>query len=584
MEFSELAVVLEKLESTRKRLESTDDLAKLFKQADKSELKPLTYLLSGRISPAFTGIELGVGDKLVEQAISLSSGKTVAEIEKSYRKTGDLGETGRIILEKKTQTTLSSHSLSVKKVFDNFLKLATTSGEGSQEAKVKLLAELLNNSSAVEGKHLIRFATGRLRTNVGEATIIDSFSTAVAGDKSVSKKIERMYNLTSDLGLVAKTLFENGIAAVEETTPIVFSPIRPALAERMPDSAQIIEKIGECIVEGKIDGFRLQIHKKGSEIKIFSRRQEPMTHMFPDLVKALNEQIKEKEVILEGEAIAFDERTCQFLSFQATIQRKRKHGIAEKTLDVPLRLFLFEALYLNGVDLTSEPYEKRRKTLEKIVEEEKNAGGAKTIGLAKAVYAKKPKDIDDFFEECINEGLEGVICKDLKAPYTAGARKFAWIKVKKSYSGSLQDTVDAVVIGYYFGKGKRTEFGFGGLLTAIYSPAERMFKSIARIGTGFNEEQMQFFSDTLSKIKLKGKPDDVDSLVEPDVWVEPKVVVEVVADEITKSPMHTAGKTKAGDGLALRFPRFIKVREDKTPEDATSEDEVLEMFEMQKQR
>ncbi|MFH1247397.1 MAG: ATP-dependent DNA ligase, partial [Candidatus Micrarchaeota archaeon] len=568
MEFSHVCIVFDTMEETASRLALTDLLAKLFAETDKSEVKQLVYLCQGRISPSHMGIELGMGEKFAQQAIALASGAKINDIEKMYKKSGDLGDTAEQLMKKRFQTSLAQKQLTVAKVYDNFYKIATIGGQGSQETKIKLLAELLVNSTETEPKTIIRFVTGRLRLGTADATILDALSVLKTGTKELRTSLERAYNMTSDLGLVAEIFYKDGLTAIEKIQPIPFNPIRPALAERLPDASAIIEKLGECIVEAKYDGFRLQCHKNGEKIAIYSRKQEPMTHMFPDLVAAIKEQITAKTAIFEGEAIAFDEDTQSFLPFQTTITRKRKHGVNLKAKEIPLILFAFELLFADGVDYTQKPFIERRKTLEKII---KNKG---PIQPSKTITAKTPGDLQIFFDDCVSNGLEGIIAKDLNAPYTAGARKFSWIKLKRSYQGNLADTIDATIVGFYRGKGKRTEFGFGGLLTAVYDDKNNVFKTIAKVGTGFTEEQMQWFNDTLSKIAVKKKPANVESNLDPDIWVTPKLVVTLTADEITRSPTHTCAMHD-NEGLALRFPRLTQIREDKNAVDSTTEKEII---------
>ncbi len=575
MQFSLVCSVFDTMEETTSRLELTNLLAKLFAETHKSQIKQLIYLCQGRILPPHAGIELGMGEKFASQAISIASGAKIQEVEKLYRKKGDLGEAAQELLEHRTQQSLTQKPLTVEKVYENFYKIATITGQGSQETKIKLLAELLVNSTNTESKTIIRFVTGKQRLGIGEPTILDAFSVMKTGTKELKNVLERGYNLTSDLGLVAELFYNKGLTAVEEIKPTPFNPIRPALAERLPDAAAIIEKIGECIVEAKYDGFRLQCHKQGEKIEIYSRKQEPMTHMFPDIVSAIKEQIKAKSMIFEGEAIAFDEDTQTFLPFQTTITRKRKHGVSEKSKQIPLILFAFELLYADGVDYTQKPFLERRKALEKYLKP------GKTIKPSKTITAKTSKELQEFFDECVANGLEGIIAKDVNSQYIAGARKFAWIKLKRSYQGNLADTIDAVVVGFYRGRGKRTEFGFGGLLTAVYDDEKNIFKTIAKVGTGFTEEQMQWFNETLSKIKQKQKPNSVESLLTPDEWVTPKLVVTLTADEITRSPTHTCARYE-NEGLALRFPRLTQIREDKNASDATTEKEVVKLFKMQR--
>ncbi len=579
MEFSQLAGVFGKLESTSKRLELTDDLAKLFGEADKRDARVLAYLCQGVLLPDFHGVEIGLGDKLTGQAIALVAGKPLKEVEASYRKTGDLGDTAALMLEHKQQTSLGGSTISVRKVYDNFYKIATSGGEGSQDTKIKLLGELLSNSSPLEAKVIVRFVTGNLRLGIAEPTILDALSVMSAGDKSLRPDLERAFNLRSDLGLVAELFVNEGIEAVRAIKPQVFFPIRPALAERLESADAIVEKLGKCACEQKYDGFRVQIHKAGNEVRIYSRRQEPMTDMFPDIVKAVQAQVKAKECIFEGEAIAYDDATGEFLPFQATIQRKRKHGVAAKAEELPLKLFAFELLYADGKDLTQLAFKERRRRLEKIVKK------GDVIAPAEYIIVKTGAELEKYFDTCVGAGLEGIIAKDLKAPYTAGARKFAWIKFKRSYRGALADTIDAVIVGYYEGKGKRAKFGFGGVLTAVYDEENNRFRTIAKVGSGFDEKEMAQYKQMLDKIAVKEKPANVDAIIGADYWVKPQFVVTLNADELTRSPMHAAclGKLPIKDeGLALRFPRLVALREDKSANDATTEKEILEMFELQK--
>jgi DNA ligase-1 len=329
------------------------------------------------------------------------------------------------------------------------------------------------------------------------------------------------------------------------------------------------------MVEAKYDGFRVQVHKKGNTITIFSRNLESMTDMFPEIVEAAKKELKSKECIVEGEALAVNEETNEFFPFQITIQRKRKYDIEEKAKELPLKLFLFDVMYMDGKNVMSKPFHERRKILSTLVQ------GKGLIAPTKSITTDQPKEIDRFFNENVSAGLEGIVCKDLNAPYIAGARKFAWIKLKRSYKGELQDSVDLVILGFYKGKGKRTEFGLGGLLAGVYDEERDEFKSITRIGTGFSEQMLQDLYDLLMKHRVTHKPARVDSEVTPHEWVAPKFVVEVRADEITQSPMHTAGK-ETGTGYALRFPRILKLRNDKTPEQATSVKEIIDMYKEQK--
>jgi DNA ligase-1 len=452
------------------------------------------------------------------------------------------------------------------------------------------VAELLNSASQIEAKFITRIALESLRLGAGDPTIMDALAEnnleefkqkEKALEKELAEKykgeelhrqirmklrerIEAKYNIHSDLGFIAKLLAEKGLNGLDEITIKIGIPIRPTLAERLPSAQEIIEKFGECAVEAKIDGFRLQVHREKEKVVIFSRRQEDMTKMFPEIVEAVKKQLKPERVIIEGEAIAYSEDSDEFQPFQVTIQRKRKYEIGEFAKKFPLRLFAFDVMLVGEKNLMGLPFRERRKELEKIIAK----GDA--IKLTDLIITKDPEELNKYFNLNVQKGLEGIIAKDLNEKYIAGARKFAWIKLKRSYKGELSDTVDAVIIGYYKGKGQRTEFGLGTLLAAVYNEEADRFESVAKIGTGMSEKQLGELEAMLKKTAVKQKPARVESGLEPDVWVEPKYVIEVRADEITESPVHVAAQAEGGNGLALRFPRMISLRVDRKPEEATT--------------
>lgn len=575
MLFSVLAQTFSSLERTASRLEMTDILASLFSSTPKDDaalIEKVIYLTQGSIAPPHEGIDLGIGERFVIEAISLSSGYTKKDVEKEYRKKGDLGIVAHNLIEKKKQQSLASEPLTVEKVFSSFRKLASLSGKGSQEGKIKTLAELLNNATKLEATYIVRFPLSKMRLGVGDPTILDALSVYTVGDKGMREEVERAYNLCSDLGEVGKTLFSHP-EKLKKFSVIPFKPIRPALAERLPTPDEIIKKIGKCAVEAKYDGLRMQVHKKGDRIEIFSRKQERITPMFPEIVKAAL-GLKADEIIFEGEALAYDEKGKKYHPFQETMQRKRKYKVAHMAKELPLLLFGFDLLYKDGKDYTLLPYKERRKGLERII------GEGDGIRLANQITTDDPSVLKQFFDSCMSKGLEGIIAKDLNAPYIAGARKFAWIKLKRSY-GALADTIDGVIVGYYLGKGQRAEFRFGGLLAAVYNREKGLFETIAKIGSGFSEEEMVELQGMLEKIKRKDKPKELVSNITPDFWTELKYVISISADEITLSPLHTCGAA-GGKGYALRFPRMVKLRSDKLTEDATTTGEILGMFRMQR--
>ncbi|MDE1810641.1 MAG: ATP-dependent DNA ligase [Candidatus Micrarchaeota archaeon] len=584
MQFSKLVDSYEKLEAVSSRLKMIEILTEVLKESGKGEISKIVYMTQGTLLPAFEGAEFGVAEKLVEEAIAVATGFTKEQVDADFKKTGDLGLTAQRMRENSKLKSMRARSNTVSDVYDTMRKVAATSGQGSKEGKITLLANMFASATPAEAKYIARYPLGQLRLGVGDATILEALSAMSTGNRESKSMLEEAYNICSDLGEVAETLLEGGVEAIKSMRVSVFKPIRPALAERLPTAEQILERMnGMAAVEHKYDGFRLQVHKSGKKVRLFSRRLEDVTDMFPDIIAATLAEVKDEKIIFEGEAIAYNEATKEFLPFQETIQRKRKHGIAEKAEELPLHLFAFDLMYLGNKDWLKEPYKKRRAELEKILSK-----GKRIIPTTK-IITKSPKELESFFEEAIEEGLEGIMTKDLEAPYIAGARKFSWIKLKRSYKGELSDTVDLVIIGYFLGKGSRAEFKFGGLLGAVYNEKRDMFETVSRIGSGFTEVQMTELEKLLGKTKTKTKPARVDAVVEPDFWVYPKYVVTVMADEITKSPTHTCGREKQKDGTevgyALRFPRLVgdtAIRQDKSPEEATTTKEIIEMYGQQK--
>jgi len=574
MRFAELVEYFERLEATTKRLEMFDILSELFRACDREEIDKVVYFCQEQLLPPFRGVEIGMAEKLILRAIARATEATEAQVSRLNKERGD---PGLVVEELLRQRNARSAGLRVSEVYETLLRIAETTGEGSVERKVGMLAELLQASSPKEARYIARFVLGRLRLGVGDPTILDALSKAVAGDRSLRPELERAYNLCSDLGLVARTLFEQGIEGIRAFRIRVGHPIRPALAERLPSAEEIVGKLGRCAVEVKLDGFRCQIHKDGDRVEIFSRNLERTTPMFPELIEAVRQQIDAREAILEGEAVAVNEETGEIYPFQVTVQRKRKHGVEEMMREYPLVLFAFDLLYADGRDYTPEPYAARFEALSQRIRPDGR------IRLVDRIVTDDPRAIQRFFDEAIARGMEGIVAKRLDAPYQAGARGFHWIKLKRSYKGELTDTIDVVVVGYFRGRGMRAKLGIGALLGAVYDPDSDTFKTVAKIGSGLTEEEWVRLREMLDAIRVEHRPARVESLLDADVWVEPRYVLTVLADEITRSPVHTCGRTDEEPGYALRFPRVVGwIREDKGPEDATTVKEILSMFQMQK--
>ncbi|MBT9174732.1 MAG: DNA ligase B [candidate division WS2 bacterium] len=571
MLFNDFSTYLKELEETTKRNQMVEILSRLFKIISPEEIEKAIYLLQGRLAPTFLPLEMGVSDKLCINAISSSLSLPKKIVNEWYKETGDLGE----VAEKYISSSLNQ--MSVLDIHSSLLQIAQSSGEGAVSKKVEILSSLLSKSGGSEAKYIIRIVLGGLRLGVGDPTILDALSYTYGGNKNLRTLIERAYNLSSDLGLVAKEFIMHGPEGLKNFKISVGNPIRVALAERLSNGTEIVEKIGLCSIEPKFDGFRCQVHLKGDKVEIFSRNMENTTSMFPDLVEGLLVQVKANSCILEGEAVAYNPDTGEFYPFQMTAQRKRKYNIEEISTRFPLKLFAFDLLYLNGEDITEKSYVDRRFLLLKTI----SAG--KTVEAIPAITTDCPGKIEEYLSSLLEQGLEGVIAKRLDTPYTAGARNFNWIKLKRSYKASLSDTIDAVLLGYYKGKGLRTRFGIGAMLVGVYDEDEDRFKTIGKIGTGPTDIEWVYFKEVMDKTSLAHKHPRVDADIEVDVWVEPKTVIVVQADEITRSPVHTCGKTNTEAGYALRFPRVLGlIRDDKKAEDATSVSEIRQLYQLQK--
>jgi len=572
MKFNELADYFDKIEKVSARLEITRILAELFKRLTAEEIEKVVYLLQGRVRPAYEGIDFGMADKMIIKAVVSALNMEKNYFEKEMKKIGDLGKTVEFF--KKQYSSFEETDLETVEVFDIFYRLATAEGVGSQETKISLLSQLIRQLDATSSRFLVRIPTGNIRMGFSDMTVLDAYSWMLKGDKSKRSEIEKAYHVRPELGYLGKLLKKEGIDALGDIGPKVFTPIIMMRAERLSSASEIIKQIGTCLVEPKFDGFRLQVHMKGNIIRLFSRSLEDVTYMYPDIVAGIKKEVKGKEVIFEGEAIGYDPDTGKFLPFQETVQRKRKYDIEKMAIKIPLKLFSFELLYCDGKGYINEPFLKRRKILEEVIDNKDVNKG--TILLAHQEKVTEGKRLKEMFEATVKEGLEGVLAKKMDGVYKPGAREWNWIKYKKSYSNKLNDTIDCLVMGYDLGKGKRTSFGIGAFLVGVYEEKTGLYLTVAKIGTGLTDEEWRELQVKSQRSKVKSIPKNysVNKQMDCDIWLNPSIVVEIRADEITKSPVHSAG-------YALRFPRLEKFREDKKTEDVTSLSELEKMHNFQ---
>jgi len=580
LRYSLLADSYEKIEATTKRLEMTDYLVELLRKTPKDILDKVVYLTQGRLYPEFVDIEIGIAEKLAVHAVSKATGRSEKEIKEDLRTTGDLGETAQKFLEKKIQTTFFQQLLTVQSVYESLDKMAKATGPGSMDQKINLLAGLLTNATPKEAKYIIRTVTGNLRLGIADMTVLDALAIAYGGGKETREDLERAYNLSSDLGRVSKTVAEKGIKSIKKFQAVIGEPIRPMLAERLGSAQEILEKLGgKCMAEYKYDGERIQAHKEGDHVTLFSRRLEDITDQYPDGSELVKEHVKAKEAIVEAECVAIDPDTGEMKPFQELMHRRRKYGIKKAMEEYPISLFMFDALYINGKDLTQEPYPVRHDYLEKITEK------SDRVRLAEYIITDNLNELERFFEKAVEDGCEGLMCKSINedAVYQAGARGWLWIKYKRDYKSEMTDTVDLVIVGAFHGRGKRAGT-YGALLLAAYNPETDVFETVTKCGTGFTDEDLAKIPKMMQKHKSTHKHARVQSIIEADVWFEPTVVIEVLGAEITLSPVHVCAMdvVRKGSGLAIRFPRFTgNFRLDKAAEDATTVKEIVEMYKSQ---
>ena len=578
MEYSEVAEKYEELEGISGRNEMTRVLAELLKETPRDELPLLVYLTQGKLRPDYEGVELGLAEKLALRAVSSATGLSSQKVYTTYIKFGDIGTAAEELLKTKGQGTLFSERLTLKRVYDTLLRVAKQSGSGSIELKLKELGSLLNDATPTEAKFVMRTVTGELRLGVADYTVLDAAASAFLGGKGERGAVERAYNVHPDLGFVVASVASKGLRGLHGIEVEVGVPIRPMLAERLSSAEAIIKKMGDRVVaaEYKLDGERLQIHKDGNSVKLFSRRLESITGNYPDAVELAKKDVKAKKAILEAEVVAINEDTGEYLPFQELMHRRRKHGVEQAMRDYPVALNFFDILYAE-VDITGRPYTFRRNKLQEVVEE------TDRTRLVPVMRSSDPAKIENFMEEAIENGCEGLMLKDLSSDYRAGARGFAWIKLKREYRSELTDTIDLVIIGAFHGRGRRAGT-YGTYLLGAYDEKRTLFTSVAKIGTGFSDADLEKIPKLLRPYESHVKPANVESAMVPDVWFRPHMVIETIAAELTLSPIHTAamGRIRPGAGISLRFPKFTgRIRDDKGPEDATTVEEIVSMYNRQ---
>lgn len=565
MRYLELAEVYEKLEATQSKLEKADILAELFSKASSEDLPKLVLLASGKVFPSYAEEDMGIASQLMIKAIAKATGFSPREVEEKFKETGDLGLAASYFVKSRKQQTLFKKTLTVDKVFENLRKLPYITGSRSQEKKMNLIAELFASAEPKEAVYITRTILEELRVGVAQGIVRDAIVKAFLKPKNMEEKkkyteiVDYAYNLTSDFSEVARIAKEEGVEGLKKVGIKLGRPIQLMLGEKAESIKEVIDKFGKVAIEYKYDGMRAEVHKKGNEIWVFTRRLENVTKQFPDLVELCKKCLKPKECIVEGEVLAIDPKTGYPQPFQILSQRiHRKYNIDEMVKKIPIQMNLFDIVYLEGKMLFDKVFTERRKLLEKSVKviPEK-------FQLAKQIVTDDLKKAEEFYKEALEAKQEGVFLKVLDSKYVFGRHVGGWYKIKP-----IMETLDLVIVAATWGEGKRSHW-LSSYVLACRDPDTGEFLTCGMMGTGLTEEMFQTMTDTLKPliVEEKGK----------EVKVKPKIVVEVAYQEIQKSPTYSSG-------YALRFPRLIRIREDKGPEEADTIERLINLYKSQGKR
>jgi DNA ligase-1 len=587
-----VADYFKRLEETSSRLEMIAILQELFSTADPSsdDLSQLCYLLTDSIFLPWESGTLGIAEKMIIKALAMRTRNiSPKKLERALQKYGDVGKVAEKIAQRGAQQTLVKHEpLSLNQVYSGLRSLAQLEGSGSAKEKLKNLSGLFHPTTPIEARYLARTIIGDLRLGVGVQTVLEALAAEYLGSKELKNELEKAFNVFPDIGAIARLVRDGGRESLA-ITPKAGVPIRPMAAQRLSSPEEIIQKMSHgCIAERKYDGERVQVHKSGNQIILFSRNLDRITHQYPDAVAYL-QKLPAHKAILEGEIVCFDFENGQFQPFQKLMRRRRKYGVKEASKEFPILIYFFDIMLIqedpNAKEeiLLESPYAMRRKRLSSLLAEVES----KHVQLAKGQSVKNVTELEALFTEAIHEGTEGLIVKSTskEAVYQAGARGWMWIKLKKDYIAGLSDTLDLVLIGGFYGRGKRARL-YGAFLLGAYDSEKDQISSVCKVGTGFSDDDLvELTSQSDQLITDKPNPRVFSELV-PDRWFSPEVIFEVQGAELTLSPTHTCGrgmvvKSDPSTGIALRFPRFVRVRPDKGMEDATAVNEIVELFRRQ---
>lgn len=605
MNFITFSEYLSRIESVTSRKEMTSLLSELIGKCDGDEIAIVCYLLNARVAPLFVPIEFNVADKTLRKALEsvVRSSSRSYDVSKGLRMLGDPGSVVEEIKLKYSEDR--GETLSVAEVYGLLWDIAVQEGIGSSESRQNIIVALIKRLRPIEAKYAMRVLSQRLRLGAGSKTILDALSLKMKGNKGDREDLERAYGVCADLGYIAQVYMNEGTNGLRKIGVTPGVPVLPMLVDREKNASNIMKRMRKAIVQPKYDGIRCQIHigvgedkkmddriwwKRWKErnsageltlfrstdsrkdVRLFSRNLEDMTNMFPEVVEEAR-KLDVASAVFDSEVVGFNDATDEYVAFQETMTRKRKYHVQKQVSEMPVKAFVFDLIYKNGKDLLLMKNKDRIEEMGKVVD---------TRGLIRVTSSQvvtSAKALQKVFETSVSEGLEGVVVKDVSTIYEPGVRGLKWLKLKRAFQGHLADTIDVVVLGYYFGRGKQASLGIGAFLGGVFDNDTDTFVTVAKVG-GIKEQQWIAIKNELDGIAVDSKPMNVSvkKSLWPDVWVFPKVVATVEADEITRSPIHTAGADENDVGFGLRFPRMKVWGRDKVPEDATSVEELKKMF------
>jgi len=650
MFFEEFAEYLNRIENTSGRTDMTVILSEMMGKLENDEIKYVMYLIQGRLVPKYIDLEFNISGKLILRALESLVSKNKSEIlaisttpkvKGIYLRLGDVGSTAEELVKELgnelIEKTILTQQLSVLEVYQKLKDIAESSGKGSQEDKMNKYLNLISLLNPQSVKYLTRIIIGTIRLGISDKTILDSLSWHKSGDKSLRKDLDVAFGARADVGELAEIVINSKSNEIKQeirdnnfnTKELSLhellneikvkpgTPIASKLVEREASSEAVWERMPDCFVQPKLDGLRGQIHfQKYSEnmsdkdkllitstkqklentlndeflVAVYSRNMENMTAQYPELIKSVKD-LNVDSIILDSEIIGFNAKETKYMSYQDTMKRRRKYDVDEYAKSIPVKAMCFDILYLNGEDLTQRPIEERLKLLKEILNKK---GADSSFELLETKQITSDTELEEYFKSKVENGLEGIIAKEKESIYEPGTRNFKWIKLKANTRSDLVDTIDVAVLGYYIGRGDRSRFGFGALLAGVHNAEDDKYYSIGKVGSGFKEEEMpEMLKDMLlAKNNDNTMPENyiVEKSLIPDIWINPKIVMEIDADEITRSPNHTTARgikssVKNDDftkGLSVRFPRMKKWKRDKDLPNSVQE--IIRMYELRKMK